>query len=701
MVVDLIGIYGLKGPYCTLTTTNWFLQALSVIPRGSWGDVARRSYHDPLGRSGIVIPEPQCLGGGDELNVNCWTRARWAGPSPVLNLFNIDLRDLIKQLTTSLTLNLETSAPPLLSQAAAARLRPKIVSGQFDEENPFVLISSVLLVQADEGVSFLVVDRIGDIYRNLPRRADVIVTTVGARHKCQQGSGFEPSMNDDICIVVFRIDRLPAQKDKGLPIEQPCTSTFLDASVGSGAVLEQFYSMAMSTCWVRPLVLIDGVWTPIQGNDFLRSSCKMSLFVNRKKLSKSVVEEEFVPHCYIIEPVQYWGAAPSLIKTWGWARLCTDIIRYHLFGCFRPVREDICTDITVYNLGVERFPADFLSIFAQGMACHSFVDLIVQLDSADIQSIQEFESASSDGSTVYRSPSPILQEDDSSDHDFQFALGSVIPVTAQEEQLYCVESPESPPPIPQRQESPSSSSDSQMNFDSNDIPLDDTTEAQTSLPAAPVDLSPLLDDLKTSLSQCMDNAHSDILSRLHTIERGLQNTLGHQNDYFRNLIQGARQEGQIQDDIQILRLNELKKTVMAQIFTTDTDSLAIRNRFNALDAKILLLDGQVAAIRSEQLEFQAKISADLLSLSTQIGDLVDYIRGGDAKKGEGSSSRRPLPTPVNQGESSGNDVRTTVMPRIIKKRISRVRRRRFDIKRKPDEGKMVPAESIIRQRFDL
>ncbi|KZV58571.1 hypothetical protein F511_11905 [Dorcoceras hygrometricum] len=35
MVVDLIGIYMMKGPYCTLTTTKWFLQALSVIPRGS------------------------------------------------------------------------------------------------------------------------------------------------------------------------------------------------------------------------------------------------------------------------------------------------------------------------------------------------------------------------------------------------------------------------------------------------------------------------------------------------------------------------------------------------------------------------------------------------------------------------------------------------------------------------------------------
>ncbi|KZV50438.1 hypothetical protein F511_33706 [Dorcoceras hygrometricum] len=122
MVVDLIGIYGLKGPYCTLNTTNWFLQALSVIPRGSWGDVARRSYHDPLGSR--LAPSPPRVAG--------------------------------------------------------------IRSGQFDEENPSVQISSRLLVQGDEGVSYPVVDRIGDIYRNLPRRADVIVTTVGARHKCQQ-----------------------------------------------------------------------------------------------------------------------------------------------------------------------------------------------------------------------------------------------------------------------------------------------------------------------------------------------------------------------------------------------------------------------------------------------------------------------------------------------------------------------------------
>ncbi|KZV43176.1 hypothetical protein F511_30500 [Dorcoceras hygrometricum] len=56
MVVDLIGIYVLKGPYCTLTMTNWFLQALSVIPRGSWRDVARRFTMILQTNKGIIIP---------------------------------------------------------------------------------------------------------------------------------------------------------------------------------------------------------------------------------------------------------------------------------------------------------------------------------------------------------------------------------------------------------------------------------------------------------------------------------------------------------------------------------------------------------------------------------------------------------------------------------------------------------------------
>ncbi|KZV21370.1 hypothetical protein F511_22774 [Dorcoceras hygrometricum] len=88
--------------------------------------------------------------------------------------------------------------PPLHIHAAAAaalrrrRLAPPpprvagIRSGRFDEENPFVQNPSVLLVQPAEGVSILVVDRIGDYLPQSTEKSQVLVIPVGARHKCQQ-----------------------------------------------------------------------------------------------------------------------------------------------------------------------------------------------------------------------------------------------------------------------------------------------------------------------------------------------------------------------------------------------------------------------------------------------------------------------------------------------------------------------------------
>ncbi|KZV53094.1 putative disease resistance protein [Dorcoceras hygrometricum] len=252
-------------------------------------------------------------------------------------------------------------------------------------------------------------------------------------------------------------------------------------------------------------------------------------------------------------------------------------------------------------------------------------------------SIPEFDSTSSDGSTVYRSPSPQVEsfeEAESVEPIAHLALGPAISGVAQEEQSYFVESTESRPPTFQRRDTSASSSDSPMHFNSDDIPLDDTADVQPTFPAVTVDLSPVLDDLKISLSQRMDNA------------------------------QKCSTRWENQDDIQTLRFNAFKKVVLAQGVTAGADSVEARKEIKALDVKINSLDEQVAAIRSERLEFQTKIAADILSLSTQLGDLVDYIRGGDAKKWEGSSSRRPLPPPVNQGEgsenrTSGDTVRTT------------------------------------------
>ncbi|KZV19693.1 hypothetical protein F511_37725 [Dorcoceras hygrometricum] len=96
--------------------------------------------------------------------------------------------------TQFITLNLSSTRrrplsslaqPPPPPRAAPPRVAG-IRSGQFDEENPFVQNSSVLLVQPDEGVSVLVVDRIGDYLPQSTEKSQVLVIPVGTRHKCQQ-----------------------------------------------------------------------------------------------------------------------------------------------------------------------------------------------------------------------------------------------------------------------------------------------------------------------------------------------------------------------------------------------------------------------------------------------------------------------------------------------------------------------------------
>ncbi|KZV38694.1 pentatricopeptide repeat-containing protein [Dorcoceras hygrometricum] len=134
MVVDLIGIYVLKGPYCTLTTTNWFLQALSVIPRGSWGDVARR-----------------------------FTMIRWVNLGLHKTQHFTPYPPLLRRPLLSTNLTPPPSATHRRQQPHAPPPRDRTCFDHRDEEIPFVSNSSVLLVQVDEGFVLPVVDLIDDL----------------------------------------------------------------------------------------------------------------------------------------------------------------------------------------------------------------------------------------------------------------------------------------------------------------------------------------------------------------------------------------------------------------------------------------------------------------------------------------------------------------------------------------------------------
>ncbi|KZV54645.1 WEB family protein chloroplastic-like [Dorcoceras hygrometricum] len=170
-----------------------------------------------------------------------------------------------------------------------------------------------------------------------------------------------------------------------------------------------------------------------------------------------------------------------------------------------------------------------------------------------------------------------------------------------------------------------------------------------------------LEDLRSSIFQRIHDSNSEILSKVNAVELGVHGDLLKLQVLLCQSLEYACRVLEMQGTTQATQINDLKKGLMAPVGTIFGDLFDIKKKQREQDAKLMALDGQIAAIRSEQLDFQTKIAADILSLSTQVGDIAD-LRSGDAKKGEiGSSSRRPppvrverlpLPTPINQGESS-------------------------------------------------
>ncbi|KZV55768.1 hypothetical protein F511_21264 [Dorcoceras hygrometricum] len=460
------------------------------------------------------------------------------------------------------------------------------------------------------------------------------------------------------------------QQEHGILLEQPCSSTAVDYAEDCGIVFARFFSVARSTCWVRPLICVDGIWTPLQGPDLWRSGCRLSLFLNKVEMPAPAVQDIFGHSVSLIEPTQYWVAAQFLPKTWAWHCVCTEVFPFSISGRLRPA--SCSTDIVMYSLDVQKLPAYLLDDFQRGIHTDCFAGYF---GSSVALSDSETHSDSSSGCTVYRSPSPV---------DNPFALGPAISSRVdQVEQPYFVQSPVSPPAAFSHQES-SSSSDVSIHFDSEDLPMRAPEAAHTSAPVDSHVSSAALEDLRSYFSKRIDESTTELRSKVNEVEFNVRGDLFKQQAWLRQMFHNGcdileRQSTQI---------NDLKKGLVAPVGTIFQDLFDIKKNDRAHEAKLNALDGQVAALLNDQLEFQNRISADLLSLSTQFADIVEFIRGGDAKKGESGSSsrpppvrveRRPLPTPQSPRDVAGGSsaVRIPTFPRTtgtIAERVEQARR---------------------------
>ncbi|KZV54639.1 hypothetical protein F511_02673 [Dorcoceras hygrometricum] len=87
------------------------------------------------------------------------------------------------------------------------------------------------------------------------------------------------------------------------------------------------------------LLKTDGVWKVVEdAHRWIRMYRKA---IEKKQPSMA----NFDPICFFFEPVQVVRSLP-LVKTWGWARVCTDTVQFHLFGHLDPIgTTNLCTDL--------------------------------------------------------------------------------------------------------------------------------------------------------------------------------------------------------------------------------------------------------------------------------------------------------------------------------------------------------------------
>ncbi|KZV48387.1 hypothetical protein F511_41289 [Dorcoceras hygrometricum] len=203
-----------------------------------------------------------------------------------------------------------------------------------------------------------------------------------------------------------------------------------------------------------------------------------------------------------------------------------------------------------------------------------------------------------------------------------------------------------------------SSSDESMNFD-------DSTS--TPLPAAPIpDITIALNQLRASIEQLRERDDGGaknkdtLLLHLHNFKKQVIACLDAQDRVLGTL----HRDSHDQRNLLSLELQYSHKKLGTQILTTGLDVAdvrrVVRESHQELNARTNSMDEQVAATRHELLDFSAQAQQTLNIITSQLSELVAYInQGGDNKKGESSSSRRPLPTPVHQSEGTGDGVRLT------------------------------------------
>ncbi|KZV46831.1 hypothetical protein F511_33137 [Dorcoceras hygrometricum] len=371
---------------------------------------------------------------------------------------------------------------------------------------------------------------------------------------------------------------LTQMREQKLVWTRPSSSNvFEEATIARGFHITRNHLSTFSTCWIRAKIMVDGSWLILEGVYYWRPISKPVDSYRWETVPQQPYFDDLAPLGALIEALQ-------------------DIDSRDLVGPF------------VY---IEEVPQGFQRVSQSGIDSDSFVGYFTAFTDSYVQPVfqclPDVDLVSSDGSTVYRSPSPqsdsshSLQDTDSTKPSVQIDTDIVLQDTVIQPDtdqltISAFADPSVQLELTQHPDSPTPTDDSSMRFNADDTHLkDDTPVDQISLPVAT--------DVSASFAELRCSSRSS------------------------------------QADITSIEL----KAVRAQNVVLMTDLADTRKEVQELKA----------AFSNDILDFRAQAQENYNKLTTQLSELVDYInRVGNDKKGE-SSSRGPQPPPDDKDRGSG------------------------------------------------
>ncbi|KZV46177.1 hypothetical protein F511_15187 [Dorcoceras hygrometricum] len=365
-------------------------------------------------------------------------------------------------------------------------------------------------------------------------------------------------------------------------------------------ILAKNHKIFISNCWIRLLRHIGDGWVVEDCYDRWVHDVETPVSQPLVQLPQRPYLESLAPVCLFFSPVQCLSASTPLVNTLGWSRVCSEILRYSMFGCLQPVGSvNPCRDLIVKSSVVdilEKVPTSFCDDLEHRKCINNFVEFFSDSAAKPIlPCLQEVELVSSDVSSVYRSPSPQSRSSSSNHLDFHISSPT-------DEEVFATTAVDSTP-----------------------------TVAPFCLPPA---VSDSFNDLRTSMSHIisnqskesrrLDDSHLEVLDKIKHLETTILDAFYQQNQVFHRLITGIHQA-------------DARKEAKEQ------------------KAIIVDMDERLATLRSEQLDFRAQAQENYNNLSSQLGELVAYMNRGNDKKGEDSSSHQPQPPPDDLNRPSGGN----------------------------------------------